>query len=704
MVLSSRSGGFRINQLTHLRSYEGETAGLHLCPSARHNVSDMAVFAGSLFGKIERRFVDIVLFFVAFAVLWKGGKSLETTWLLVPLAWLAAFTALRRKPQRDVPLWLWAIGIMFILWTALSYLKSQTSNYGLDEVLRDSSLLLLFFWAARHGPRENKIFFDERLLRTLAYVTIAACVIGLLVYVLQPVNRMVGPFFDFRFHTDYWPNAWAEFLLLGWPAVFFWSQRLKLSWVPQDWQLSLPRTLFLSLPIASLLLTYSRGAIIAFAGQIILFALLRLRVGWRPRLKNTVLREAGLLLLLIVLFFGAANLLRSQLHEVESVADKITFSADEGTSSVSERQQFWVQSLQLAQEKPLFGWGPYSFRFVQPRLQTGVLATSDHPHNVFLKLLMERGVPAALLWIFFIGAIMGWYLVTSSTRTSGKDEVTRDEAQTSSRVAVIAVAGVLAHNSIDYNLQFVGIALPFWLLLGVLASDMRPIAHHVPARLQFGFEALVASVLLLVVIIEGGYLVTSSLGRHAEARGDAETALAWYDRSRNERFSRDMQLSRAQLLLAAGKQPEALAAVDLYLDQNEADGRVWKLLGEVCLAGRDYACALDAYEKAYEINRYNDMSVTLANIELFEKLGITETEARKPEYDALLRAFGEAIEHNRHFIALSPNAEAAISMSQKLAELFPEEEPRYILVGASVQRAAERERAKFAARRPGFLW
>jgi O-antigen ligase len=56
----------------------------------------------------------------------------------------------------------------------------------------------------------------------------------------------------------------------------------------------------------------------------------------------------------------------------------------------------------MSWERPMIGFGPGTFRFVQPQLQHEVLATSDHPHNVFLKLAMERGWPAATFFCFFL--------------------------------------------------------------------------------------------------------------------------------------------------------------------------------------------------------------------------------------------------------------------------------------------------------------
>src|SRR6185295_13667108 len=102
-----------------------------------------------------------------------------------------------------------------------------------------------------------------------------------------------------------------------------------------------------------------------------------------------------------------------------------------------EREDFWHQAIALAQEKPLLGWGPYSFRFIQPHVQKSVLATSDHPHNVFLKYAAERGVPAAL----FLLVIVAWALL-AGIRSSKKSN---DGSVPIKIFFVVGVAGVIAH-------------------------------------------------------------------------------------------------------------------------------------------------------------------------------------------------------------------------------------------------------------------
>jgi O-antigen ligase len=594
-------------------------------------------------------------------------------------------------------MWLWAVGILFILWTWLSYVTSQTANYGLSEVLRTTSLILIFFWVGRTVVLEDKrkkgLVLHEKLLLFLAYATVVACIIGYLVYVFQPVERFVGSFFDHRFHTDYWPNAWAEYLLMAWPVVVWWLYKKPRTKNQELKTRKLVSVVVLGLVFSCLLLSFSRGAGLVFIGQLVLLGLLTIRSTEKSLLLKRLISCIAILAAAIVFFFGI-NSVRSQYYPVQSAQEKVTFTASEGTSSITERRQFWGQAIALALEEPLTGFGPYSFRFVQPRFQTEILATSDHPHNVVLKLAMERGIPAAVLFLILVGAV-----VASAWR--GVINKRSDQA-----LLIVAVLGVLTHNLIDYNLQFLGIALPFWILMGLLSTSLyTQKGTSMQKKWVLPLELLIVLVILATAFIEGKYLVVSSLGRHAEAQKRPLVALHWYESARSERFSRDMHLSRAHLYLKTADPESAYEAISDYFSSNQLDWRAWKLQGQVCATKRDWVCAVDSYEKAYNTGRFNDVGITNEYVNLIWDIGRRkEVNARHSEFDRLIGDYREAIMRNAHHIALSPNVEELVTLSNTLAEIFPVSEPAYIVLGSQVVNKAREERARLKARPPGYLW
>ena len=680
-------------------------------------------------GKFKAWTTNAFLVFLFTVVRWKGGKSLESTWLLMGFAWLCTYSYWVSHPKRHVhlPFGVWAVAILYIMWTIFSYIHSTTSNYGLDEMLRTGALIFLFLWVGRSIIEEQERGVDTlqtRILRIFAYVTIIACFIGCFVYVLQPVNRFVGSFFDPRFHTDYWPNAWAQFVLLTWPVIYWWSRSFQnpnlkkqdanlflVSWnLKFVWLRQFLPIIILGFVLGCLFLSYSRGAAIALFGQLCFWLGMSLKhnrstVDW----KQIVIRGGATGLVAIVTFL-CLNIVRSSFYEVQSVKEKVTFTADEGISSVSEREQFWQHSWQMTLDRPVRGWGPYSFRFIHARKQQDILATSDHAHNVFLKLSSERGLPAAILFFVLLLCVTDFEIQRRlRTTTLTKDQPTADaerKIKADQILFVTGIAGVIAHNLIDYNLQFVAINLPFWLLLGIIAVPIyTKESRTVSKRCIVTVEAALITGLMVVAILEAQYMGLSSVGRHLEAAGRPVDALEWYAASENQKYSRDLHLSRTHILVDQKRPIDALLTLQVYFQQNPEDGRAWKIKGDICRQLKQYDCALESYEHAYKYHRFNDASILRALIEtLIESNQKDILDQRKHEFDQLLNEFQYAVLRNAHYIALSHNVEHLIAIAETLGKTYPGQEHIYVVLASNIHRVSKKEREKLAARPPGYLW
>ncbi|MDD4628130.1 MAG: O-antigen ligase family protein [Candidatus Peribacteraceae bacterium] len=645
--------------------------------------------------------VGLLLLLLAVSVFWKGGKTLETTWLLVGVAWLLVAVRYFKGPEKEergVPLVLWGLVILFVFWTIDSFFLSSVGNYGLDEVFRTVSLSLLFFWTVRQPP-DSRVRLS--ILKVLAASALLACAVGIVIYVVQPLNRFVGTFFDPRFHTDFWPNAWAEFVLLTWPVVLLLTYRAPEAGrsLSRKYLKMLIRSAPTGLLLGCLLLSFSRAAGIAFLGQVFLLAL------WVRRNGISRKRVAALsvsTLMVALMMFGVINELRSRSFPVQSVSEKVLFRADEGASSITERRDFWKQALSFANERPLFGWGPASFRFVQPRVARDVLATSDHAHNVFLKVAMDSGWPAAIL----LAAILLWILYPyfAVLLPRGRNRVTVEgKGVTNGQFLLFTGAiGVIAHNLVDYNLQFVAIILPLVLLLGVLCETEKPaVGYGKNKKIVHVFEFVLATLLLCAALREGYYVVTSSLGRRAQARGEAATALKWYVRSEGEWYARDLILSEGQILLQNKRYSEAKGAAERFLKVNRQDERGWKLLAEAQTGLKDYSGALFAYERAYAQGRMVDLAVVRGFLQMTVRVsGKRAVVPRRAEYDWLLKQYFEAFERNAHFILLSRNVGEFVQMMDVMSDLYPDNEPKYQVMAAGVARQAKLEQERLRVPSP----
>lgn len=626
----------------------------------------------------------LLTFFLVALLLWKGGKSVDATWAFGGLAvLLTVYGSIDRELKKlRLPTWFQVLWIGYLALSVISFYLSASQNYGLDEIIRDTAAYLCSAFAWRFGSRYGQ---DARrsVGQALTVALLAACAIGVVVYTFQPVNRFVGSFFDPRFHTDYWPNAWAQAVLLLWPMAAWFLRGKK----------PVVQGLVLGIISGALLLSYSRGGMLAGMGQVALGTVLLAPVFFSPKRALSLATSLTIAVLIALSTFFAANALRQTNFPVQSVIEKATFKAAEGTSSISERRQFWGQAAFLAAERPWFGWGPYSFRFVQPRLQTGVYETSDHAHNLFLKSAMERGLPATLLLVALLTTLL--VMVARNART---------ERDGFAVAVAIAVAGVLAHSLIDYNLQFVGIALPFWFLLGLAAAGERTLApqHAMPS------EQAIALALFAVLIWEGIFLTTSSIGRRFDARGDDARAAVFYEMSASQRYSRDLALAHSLLHLRQGQTEAAEAVADRALTENAEDARVWQLLADVARAKGEYDYAAQLYYRAYNLAPMNYLSPLVGFLELTADDPRRRGYFRQPQVRAQLLAtvelYSDAIVRNSHFIALSDTVELLERAVDFLSRVYPDAAQELQSSIAPALENAAYERLRLDAQPKGMLW
>ena len=163
----------------------------------------------------------------------------------------------------------------------------------------------------------------------------------------------------------------------------------------------------------ALILTNSRNAwtIAACAG--IAFAVYQ-RWYWLVALVSAIVSSV------ILAAFGCAPARRSLRQIVPAYFwQRLTDQLYPNRPSVSLRTTQWQFTWDLTQQRPWTGWGLRNF---QPLYEMQMHAWFGHPHNLFLMLTAEIGIPATLvfcswlLWIFYQGTklLSNWSL--SSTK------------------------------------------------------------------------------------------------------------------------------------------------------------------------------------------------------------------------------------------------------------------------------------------------
>lgn len=131
-------------------------------------------------------------------------------------------------------------------------------------------------------------------------------------------------------------------------------------------------------------------------------------------------------------------------------------------ASIETRVDYWSTSLRAIADQPLTGSGVGTFlqsfrRFEDPARVDRFYV--NHAHNDYLELLIEAGVPAAILLIGFF-----WWWAGRAA------EAWRGPGAVEEKAAAVASAAILLHSLIDYPLRTAAIAALFAVCLALLAG------------------------------------------------------------------------------------------------------------------------------------------------------------------------------------------------------------------------------------------
>jgi O-antigen ligase len=260
--------------------------------------------------------------------------------------------------------------------------------------------------------------------------------------------------------------------------------------------------LIVAATVAGLLLTLSRGAWVAATAGVVLLVLLRPDLPWRRiALASTV--GAALAASLAALRFGG--------EEVRAALGR--------RGSVDGRVRMWDATASMIAQRPLTGWGPARFPVVYPPFQRdhlrargehAVTDLTDHPHNEYLHLAAEAGLPAALALL----AVFGVALAEATMRRTGAG-------------AAAALVALAVHGCVDTTLRLPVTMMVFCVLLVSVFNDAAA-ARALPRRpLSAPLRATLAVLAVLAVMQATRLLVVDRAlagARRALAAGDAAGA------------------------------------------------------------------------------------------------------------------------------------------------------------------------------------
>lgn len=590
-----------------------------------------------------------------------GGGLKTTAYILTAASFLMFFLWKYKLGQSRDPVMYWSRTLLLILcsFTLLSYEISKTPNVGLNEVIGVFFGVLVFFVGYRYFRSTNRVMWYFRIMLV---ITILSCFFGFAIYLLYPFNRFAGPFVDLSSIGGFFPNAWVDYLILVTPysIVMQFSRSVSSRY---DRFLG---AFTLMLIISSLMLSYSRAGWLSYAVVVMIVASIYLFFQKLDfNLKKIVFwgMKLGLVFVVSLGFALSMNALREYNgFETNSFYKKVTFQASEGSVSFDERAQFFDASLKLIKEEPLFGFGPYSFRYVFPRYQWEMLAFSDHPHSVLHKIAVEAGLLSLTVFFIFIAiciAILRHSLAKSYKTNWGI------------RVTVGAsLVGLAVHNMVDYNLNFLVIVLLVAVNLSIVFGNTLP--KYFSRTFKRGWQWWAAMAMIMIGVVVGGH--EGYYGYYLKKARSLEGSIAqidqkieFYEKANSLWQNRDVPVALVSNYIIVGDYEKAITFLEESTPNYKYYAELWYFWGEVLLKLERYEEAKDRFLYAIEMDSLNDLRYYLG---LYKALEGLEDEYQMTTWRftirMLLDKYSGKLKENAHYTVLTANPAAAIELYGKL--------------------------------------
>jgi O-antigen ligase len=199
---------------------------------------------------------------------------------------------------------------------------------------------------------------------------------------------------------------------------------------------------------STIFLSSSRGGMLAFVVEIVLFAALTLVQRRNPRVALGLI-AACVLVLAFLIFLGKGRVLGRL-----------------GDLGPGIRLNITKDCLRMFSHRPLWGWGLGTFPTVYPSYRsfyTNLFV--NEAHNDYAQLLVETGMLGFGLMLWFLVRLYQHGLPTSRRWEFKWDG-------TVSLAALLGCTGLLFHSFVDFNLQIPANAALFYVLCGLAASPL----------------------------------------------------------------------------------------------------------------------------------------------------------------------------------------------------------------------------------------
>ena len=374
------------------------------------------------------------------------------------------------------------------------------------------------------------------LSKTITYTGAVVALYGVMQYMGADVFSWATlPFEERRsFSTFGNPDLLGGFLVILAPialAEFFRAKDLK-------GNLLMGGSLFLIL--LCLLTAFTRGAWLGAGFAVLFFAIVSGKAFLsNPRKVLTVLAAFIGIFVVIAVYSATTG------HEVMNLVKRIQSITQITEGSAGSRLEIWKAGAKMVEENPVFGLGPDTFRLGSERYETLLYvqmnqgrSVADNAHNYVVQLAAGVGIPATLLFLGFLAAVV--FLAVKYLRKREGEERLVYAGLTA------AVIGYFIH--LIFGVSISGSTAVFWVIIGALMASVGKVrvTAIVPRAKSDIYLKVAMGVLSLVALVSAYFGVTmyvadvhyatalkmAGTGQYNEAIARYEKAISLYKNGR----------------------------------------------------------------------------------------------------------------------------------------------------------------------------
>ncbi len=338
---------------------------------------------------------------------------------------------------------IFALGFLFGLWSLACMLNAINYREGyMDTARQFLNIFILFIVMTAAMQEEGQLI---KIGKTLTLVALLQSWIGILQVYDIAFTEIPGSNakpFGLMANRNFFGSAEA-FLL---PFACYMLYRGRTFWK------YLAGFTLVSLAMA-IILSQTRSAWLASLAFIIVSAICVIITSPVNRKKWIIGSGIGLALIagLVYLFIFAdtsGEISQSVRERAISLTGNLASSADAG-ENISERLKIWEKTVSVIKDHPVWGVGPGNWKIILPAYGTENMVfakgyfSPDRPHNVYLQVASETGIPGALFYFGFwvMIAICGIAVIRKTTNED-------------TRILVILMLGGFSAVATDFMFSF----------------------------------------------------------------------------------------------------------------------------------------------------------------------------------------------------------------------------------------------------------